>query len=426
MMLGLSRRALGPALIRPLYQRGVMAASGNTFRTTIPTVWSNGVRGFASMPPAKPSNSLTPVNDSVEKFTQKVSTTGLLPACKSKIAEVTNKSAIFEISVGVVVAQYKQIFLSLMRNIFQSFRPLLITVIMGNMLKMAAFLMQFPISFYSIFFFEVFYGMAQLAISFVFVCFFHNNMSLQTRTLMVCIIANRGDAAVVGGGLGKPPFILPTLAMDPPDCINRSLWYPVPSENCYFVRMNGTLVNPGLLIQSPLYPNTRPWPASLELFVVLTTTSPTPVDIGAFGQGSTPFKLDLQDGITVEVLYHIPVFWRLRNGTKTKDGFEMEFPVYLNATVTVPNMGQVVTGQAKQSALAFVSTTGGPHLLLSGVLVEGTAGTLSAKVSMFVEMSSITLIHWHFVSRMNIDINGSKDGLRFQYKKEIPLFNKSL
>ncbi|KAF4657164.1 hypothetical protein FOZ61_006439 [Perkinsus olseni] len=233
------------------------------------------------------------------------------------------------------------------------------------------------------------------------------------KTLMVCIIANRGDAAVVGGGLGKPPFILPTLAMDPPDCINRSLWYPVPSENCYFVRMNGTLVNPGLLIQSPLYPNTRPWPASLELFVVLTTTSPTPVDIGAFGQGSTPFKLDLQDGITVEVLYHIPVFWRLRNGTKTKDGFEMEFPVYLNATVTVPNMGQVVTGQAKQSALAFVSTTGGPHLLLSGVLVEGTAGTLSAKVSMFVEMSSITLIHWHFVSRMNIDINGSKDGLRF-------------
>ncbi|KAF4672614.1 hypothetical protein FOL47_000302 [Perkinsus chesapeaki] len=173
-MLGLSRRALGPALVRPLYQRGLMAASTTAFRTTAPTMWSSGVRGFASMPPVKPNNSLVPVNDTV-------STTGLLPACKSKIAEVTNKSAIFEISVGVVVAQYKQIFLSLMRNIFQSFRPLLITVIMGNMLKMAAFLMQFPISFYSIFFFEVFYGMAQLAISFVFVCFFHNNMSLQTR-----------------------------------------------------------------------------------------------------------------------------------------------------------------------------------------------------------------------------------------------------
>ncbi|EER00919.1 hypothetical protein Pmar_PMAR002991 [Perkinsus marinus ATCC 50983] len=180
-MLGLSRRALGPALLRPLYQRGVMAASGNTFRTALPIGWSNGLRGFASIPPAKPTNSLTPVNNSVKTFTQTVSTTGLLPACKSKIAEVTNKSAIFEISVGVVLAQYKQIFLSLMRNIFQSFRPLLITVIMGNMLKMAAFLMQFPVSFYSIFFFEVFYGMAQLAISFVFVCFFHNGMSLQTR-----------------------------------------------------------------------------------------------------------------------------------------------------------------------------------------------------------------------------------------------------
>ncbi|KAF4738926.1 hypothetical protein FOZ62_029753 [Perkinsus olseni] len=247
------------------------------------------------------------------------------------------------------------------------------------------------------------------------------------KTLMVCIVADRGDDAVVGGGLGQPPpFILPTLAMDPPDCINRSLVYPMPSDNCYFVRMNGTLVNPGLLIQSPLFPNTRPWPANLELFVVLTTASPTPVDIGAFGQGSTPFKLDLLSGITVEVLYYVPLFWRLRNGTKTKDGFEMELPVYLNATVTVPYMGQVVTGQANQSALAFVSTTGGPHLLLSSVLVEGTAGTLSAKVSMFVEMSSITLIHWHFVSRMNIDITGYKDGLRIQYKKEIPLFSKSL
>ncbi|EER00515.1 wd-repeat protein, putative [Perkinsus marinus ATCC 50983] len=145
--------------------------------------WSNnGFRGFASIPPTKPISSLTPVNNnSIETVTQKVSATGLLPAFKSKIAEVTNKSAIFEISVGVVLAQYKQIFLSLMRNIFQSFRPLLITVIMGNMLKMAAFLMQFPVSFYSIFFFEVFYGMAQLAISFVFVCFFHNGMSLQTR-----------------------------------------------------------------------------------------------------------------------------------------------------------------------------------------------------------------------------------------------------
>lgn len=78
--------------------------------------WSNnGFRGFASIPPTKPISSLTPVNNnSIETVTQKVlhmeyhsdrniptglqvSATGLLPAFKSKIAEVTNKSAIFEV-----------------------------------------------------------------------------------------------------------------------------------------------------------------------------------------------------------------------------------------------------------------------------------------------------------------------------------------
>jgi hypothetical protein len=47
---------------------------------------------------------------------------------------------------------------------------------MGNALKLAAFAFQFPVSFYSVFFFEVFYGIMQLAVSFVFVCLFHNNI----------------------------------------------------------------------------------------------------------------------------------------------------------------------------------------------------------------------------------------------------------
>ena len=71
-----------------------------------------------------------------------------------------------------------------MRNLFQTFRPLLITIVMGNLLKIGAFLLQFPIGFYAIFFFEAFYGIMQLAISFVFVCFFHNGMMMQRSRVL--------------------------------------------------------------------------------------------------------------------------------------------------------------------------------------------------------------------------------------------------
>ena len=92
---------------------------------------------------------------------------------------VSRQSAIFEVSLLMCVSHYKHIGLCLMRNVFQTFRPLLITIVMGNLLKIGAFLLQFPIGFYAIFFFEAFYGIMQLAISFVFVCFFHNGMMLQ-------------------------------------------------------------------------------------------------------------------------------------------------------------------------------------------------------------------------------------------------------
>lgn len=102
----------------------------------------------------------------------------------SKTAMVANRSAIFEISLLCCVSHYKHIGLCLMRNVFQTFRPLLITIVMGNLLKIGAFLLQFPIGFYAIFFFEAFYGIMQLAISFVFVCFFHNGMMMQRSRVL--------------------------------------------------------------------------------------------------------------------------------------------------------------------------------------------------------------------------------------------------
>jgi hypothetical protein len=102
----------------------------------------------------------------------------------SAVAVAAKQSAIFEISLLCCVSHYKHIGLCLMRNVFQTFCPLLITIVMGNLLKIGAFLLQFPIGFYAIFFFEAFYGIMQLAISFVFVCFFHNGMMMQRSRVL--------------------------------------------------------------------------------------------------------------------------------------------------------------------------------------------------------------------------------------------------
>jgi hypothetical protein len=110
--------------------------------------------------------------------------TGLSNKPVNRFTAVAKQSAIFEISLLMTVSHYKHIGLCLMRNVFQTFRPLLITIVMGNLLKIGAFLLQFPIGFYAIFFFEAFYGIMQLAISFVFVCFFHNGMMMQRSRVL--------------------------------------------------------------------------------------------------------------------------------------------------------------------------------------------------------------------------------------------------
>ena len=121
---------------------------------------------------------------SLRTFGQRLAPTRRWSMQPSSLSLAARQSAIFEISLLCCVSHYKHIGLCLMRNVFQTFRPLLITIVMGNLLKIGAFLLQFPIGFYAIFFFEAFYGIMQLAISFVFVCFFHNGMMMQRSRVL--------------------------------------------------------------------------------------------------------------------------------------------------------------------------------------------------------------------------------------------------
>merc|ERR1712224_1135198 len=86
---------------------------------------------------------------------------------------------VFEIGITFLFTHYMSIFISVMRCLFQSFRPLLILFVFGQIIKAVFFVMGAPIwfSFYSIWFFEVCYGLAQCAISFIFISFFYNNLA---------------------------------------------------------------------------------------------------------------------------------------------------------------------------------------------------------------------------------------------------------
>merc|ERR1712003_350932 len=90
-----------------------------------------------------------------------------------------SSSMVFEIGLSFVVLHYQSIFIGVMRCLFQSFRPLLILFVFGQILKAVFFVAGAPIwlSFYSIWLFEVIYGLAQCAISFIFISFFYNNLS---------------------------------------------------------------------------------------------------------------------------------------------------------------------------------------------------------------------------------------------------------
>mmetsp|Transcript_45576 Transcript_45576/g.90359 ORF Transcript_45576/g.90359 Transcript_45576/m.90359 type:complete len:243 (+) Transcript_45576:58-786(+) len=91
----------------------------------------------------------------------------------------STNAMVFEIGFTFIFMHYQSIFIFFARGLFQAFRPLLILFVFGQILKAVFFVAGAPIwcSFYSIWMFEVIYGLAQCAISFIFICSFYNNLS---------------------------------------------------------------------------------------------------------------------------------------------------------------------------------------------------------------------------------------------------------
>ena len=97
----------------------------------------------------------------------------------STLASVKSENLVFDIGLTYTFMHYQNIVPMVLRTAFQAFRPLLILFIFGQLVKAVFFVAGAPIwfSFYSIWMFEVGYGLFQCVLSFIFIGFFYNNLA---------------------------------------------------------------------------------------------------------------------------------------------------------------------------------------------------------------------------------------------------------
>lgn len=84
--------------------------------------------------------------------------------------QVGSKGLVFEFSMFWIISAWKEIGIGFIRNTFYTFRPVIMFFVMGYVVKFAFFLMGAPmlVSFYSVWLFEVGYGLAQCVLSVIF------------------------------------------------------------------------------------------------------------------------------------------------------------------------------------------------------------------------------------------------------------------
>jgi len=179
--------------------------------------FSNGTSGalattqpkFASLPSQIVSPAPSRVESTVSRVINEIRAEDILTSAArpstvitrteeiAPVNKVAEKGIIFEISFLFLFAHYKNIAILLARNAFQTFRPIGMAFVMGNLIKAAFFSMGFPmlVSFYSAWIFEVFYTLLQCFISFLFVSMFYNNLCFRGMRPAMNLLRHRGEAA---------------------------------------------------------------------------------------------------------------------------------------------------------------------------------------------------------------------------------------
>merc|ERR1711976_480260 len=119
----------------------------------------------------------------------------------ASVEAVKQNGMIFEIGITFTLAHYVHIFQSFARGLFQSFRPLLILYVFSHILKAVFFIMGAPLwfSFYSIWMFEVGYGLFQCLLSLIFIGTFYNNLLFaRVRPTVTAMVRNQRERLARG------------------------------------------------------------------------------------------------------------------------------------------------------------------------------------------------------------------------------------
>merc|ERR1719460_329912 len=204
--LGLTARRLAAPQVAPAFRNPVLTQAWATGRpiarplsALTTTAWQRvAARHAAAVPASKVAVAETASQAMPQSIATTVASTPKVIAETSADA-VRQSGMIFEIGITFTVAHYVHIFQSLARGLFQSFRPLLILYVFSHILKAVFFILGAPMwfSFYSIWMFEVGYGLFQCLLSLIFIGTFYGNLLCPrvrpTMSMMSAMIRQQRD-----------------------------------------------------------------------------------------------------------------------------------------------------------------------------------------------------------------------------------------
>jgi len=102
----------------------------------------------------------------------------VLGKASASVDGIRESGMILELGLTFTLVHYQHIFQSVMRGLFQSFRPLIILYVFSHIFKAMFFLLGAPVwfSFYSFWLFEICYNMFQCFLGFMFIGMYYNNL----------------------------------------------------------------------------------------------------------------------------------------------------------------------------------------------------------------------------------------------------------
>merc|ERR1719265_2106404 len=102
----------------------------------------------------------------------------VLATATASVNGIRQSGMILELGLTFTLVHYQHIFQSVMRGLFQSFRPLIILYVFSHIFKAMFFLLGAPVwfSFYSFWLFEICYNLFQCFLGFMFIGMYYNNL----------------------------------------------------------------------------------------------------------------------------------------------------------------------------------------------------------------------------------------------------------